>query len=141
VTRRQTEQTVAALGAVTAISAIGGSIYGLGGAPTLPREWLGGSPFETYTVPSLILGFAVGGSSAGAAVTAWRGQQTAAPATVLAGAVLSGWVATQVAIIGPRSFLQPVMGGVGIAMIALGAKLRRLRNVRTASTGTRPGVR
>jgi hypothetical protein len=134
VTRRQTEQTVAALGAVTAASAIGGSIYGLGGARSVPREWLEGSPFETYTVPSLILGFAVAVTSADAAVTAWRGHQAAARSSVLAGAVLSGWIATQVAIIGPRSFLQPLMGGVGIAMIALGAKLQRLDNVRSAWT-------
>jgi hypothetical protein len=56
--------SVATLAGVTAVNAITGSIYGLGGAPNVPREWLDGSRFENYKVPSLILGFGVGGSSA-----------------------------------------------------------------------------
>jgi uncharacterized membrane protein len=122
---RQTEKAVATLAGVTAVSAIGGSIYGLRGAPTAPREWLQGSPFDDYTGPSLILGIGVGGSSLAASVTAWRGQAAASWASVVAGIALSGWIAAQVAIIGPRSFLQPLFGGGGIAMIALGVKLRR----------------
>lgn len=124
VTRRQIERTIATLGAVTAANAVGGSIYGLSGAPNVPREWLEGSPFESYAAPSLILGIAVGGSSAAAAGTAWRGSETATTASTLAGAVLSTWIAAQVAIIGWRSFLQPLMGGVGIAMTFLGLRLR-----------------
>jgi len=40
--------------------------------------------------------------------------------------ILSGWIAAQVAIIGPRSFLQPLLGAVGLALIGLGlpAKVR-----------------
>ena len=123
-TRRRTERTIAALGALTAVNAVGGSIYGLRGAPTIPREWLEGSPFNDYKIPSLFLGIAVGGSSAMSAATAWRGDDQAALATVAAGGILTAWVATQVAIIGLRSFLQPLMGAVGITMIALGTKLR-----------------
>jgi hypothetical protein len=41
-----------------------------------------------------------------------------------AGGILTAWVAAQVAIIGLRSFLLPLFGGVGITMIALGSKLR-----------------
>src|SRR5437764_496521 len=62
-TRRQTELTIAALGATTAVNAVGGSVYGLSGAPQVPREWLGGSPFRDYRIPRLILRIAVGGSS------------------------------------------------------------------------------
>jgi len=123
-TPRQTEKALAALAGVTAINAIGGSIYGIRGAPKVPREWLQGSPFEDYTVPSLILGIAVGGTSLAVTTTAWRGHKAAGPASVVAGVVLSGWIAAQVAIIGPRSFLQPLFGGVAITMIALGVKLR-----------------
>ena len=122
-TRRLTERTIAALGALTAVNAVGGSVYGLRGAPTIPREWLEGSPFTDYKIPSLFLGVAVGGSSAMSAVTAWRGADRAGLATVAAGGILTTWVATQVAIIGLRAFLQPLFGGVGITMIALGAKL------------------
>ncbi len=123
-TRRQIEKTIGCLGAVTAVSAAGGATYGLRGAPAMPREWLDGSPFDDYRVPSLVLGIGVGGSSAAAAVIAWRGGDRAGPAAVLAGSVLTGWIVAQVWIIGPRSFLQPLMGGVGIAMVTLGARLR-----------------
>lgn len=123
-TRRQTELTIAALGATTAVNAVGGSVYGLSGAPQVPREWLGGSPFRDYRIPSLILGIAVGGSSAAAASTAWRGSERAGNAAITAGVVLLGWIGAQVAIIGPRSFLQPLMGGVGATLIGLGAVLR-----------------
>lgn len=124
-TRRQIEKAVGCLGAVTAVSAAGGSIYGLRGASTVPREWLEGSPFRDYRVPGLILGVAVGGISAASAVAAWRGNDHAGALAAFAGTILTAWIAAQVAIIGPRSFLQPLMGGVGIAMITLGARLQQ----------------
>jgi hypothetical protein len=115
---------MAVLSALTAVNAVGGSLYGLRGAPGIPREWLDGSPFSDYRTPSVFLGVAVGGSSAVSAAAAWRGNDHAALATVAAGGILTAWVAAQVAIIGLRSFLQPLFGGVGITMIALGSKLR-----------------
>ena len=122
--RRQTELMIAALGVTTTVTAVGGSVYGLAGAPNVPREWLTGSPFRDYRVPSLILGVAVGGSSATAAAAAWHGSERAGGAAITAGAGLIGWIGVQVAFIGPRSFLQPLMAGAGAALIGLGATLR-----------------
>jgi hypothetical protein len=102
-TRRHTEIAIASLATLTAVNAVGGCIYGLSGAPNVPREWLDGSPFRDYRVPSLILGGAVGGSSAVAAATAWRASSCAGTAALGAGVVLMGWVATQVGVIGFRS--------------------------------------
>lgn len=124
-TRRQTEKAIGWLGTVTAVGAVGGAAYGVTGARGFPREWLEGSPFRDYRVPSVILGVAVGGSSAASAATAWQGSDHAGAVAVSAGAILTGWIVAQVAIIGPRSFLQPLMCGVGVTMIALGAKLNR----------------
>ena len=123
-TRRRTERTIGVLSALTAVNAAGGSLYGLRGARRIPGEWLEGSPFNDYKIPSVFLGIAVGGSSAMSAATAWRGNEHAALATVAAGGILTAWVAAQLAMIGRRSFLQPLFGGVGITMIALGSKLR-----------------
>lgn len=106
------------------MNAVGGAIYGLSGAPKVPKEWLEGSRFGDYRVPSAILGVAVGGTSAASAATAWRGSDTAGPAAILAGVTLAGWITAQLAAIGARSFLQPLMGAVGAAMIALGLRLR-----------------
>jgi hypothetical protein len=128
-TRRQTEKAIACLGAVTAISAAGGAIYGLSGASDLPRDWLDGSPFGDYRVPSLVLGFGVGGTSAASTVIAWRGGGNAGSAAIIAGSVLTSWIIVQVWIIGPRSFLQPLMGSAGVAMTVLGARLHRLQAV------------
>lgn len=52
---------------VVALNAIGGAVYGLAGAKNVPREWLKGSPFDSYLVPSLVLLVAVAGSSLAAA--------------------------------------------------------------------------
>ena len=125
-TRRRTERAIAVLSSVTAVNAAGGAWYGLNGAPNVPAEWLRGSMFRTYRVPSLILGVAVGGSTTAAAVTAWRGSDAAAPAAIGAGSILAAWIAAQVAIIGLRSPLQPAMAGVGLSLIALGRRLRAL---------------
>jgi hypothetical protein len=125
-TRRETERAIGWVSALIAANAAGGSIYGLRGAPKVPVEWLQGSPFRDYRVPSLVLGVGVGGAGTVSAVTAWRGSEWTGPAAVTTGAVLTGWIAAQVAIIGPRSFLQPVMVGAGLALIGLGATHRRL---------------
>jgi len=125
-TRRRTEHAIVVLGAVTAINAAGGAWYGLSSAANMPAEWLEGSMFHSYRIPSLILGIAVGGSTTAAAVAAWRGSDAAAPAAIGAGGILVAWIAAQVAIIGRRSWLQPAMAGVGGSLIGLGWRLRSL---------------
>ena len=39
---------------VVALNAVGGGIYGLGGAKGVPVELLRGSPFQSYFWPNLI---------------------------------------------------------------------------------------
>ena len=51
-----------------ALNAFGGGYYGLAGAAGVPTEWLKGSPFPDYFVPSLILLVVVGGSFLVAAI-------------------------------------------------------------------------
>jgi len=121
--RRQLELATATLAGLTAANAVGGAVYGLRGAPGVPRAWLQRSPFRDYRIPSAILGIAVGGSAAGAAATAWRGSDHAPVTAVAAGTVLTGWIVAQVAVIGLRSALQPAMAAVGIGLIGLGRRL------------------
>lgn len=45
-----------------ALNAAYGGYYGLSGAKGVPLEWLSGSPFRDYFIPSLILLVVVGGS-------------------------------------------------------------------------------
>jgi hypothetical protein len=106
-----------------ALNAFGGGWYGLAGAEGVPREWLDGSPFTSYAVPSLILLVVVGGSLFTAAVTAFAGRPTARRNAMAAGAIVLGWIAVQVAIIGYVSWMQPVTAIGGVCILILSALL------------------
>ena len=102
-----------------ALNAFGGGVYGLSGAPGVPTEWLAGSPFADYAIPSWILLVIVGGSLfvSGLAVLARRPGDRAA--SVLAVVVLLTWIAAQLRIIGYVSWLQPVMLAWGAIILIL----------------------
>jgi hypothetical protein len=112
---------------VVALNAIGGAWYGLAGAENVPREWLEGSPFDSYVFPSLILLLAVGGGMILAVAALLFGYSRAPELSLAAGFVLVGWIVVQVLIIVPRGgfiWLQPTMFVIGLVIIALGASLR-----------------
>lgn len=115
-----------------ALNAFGGGAFGLAGAPGLPPEWLAGSPFSSYLVPSLVLIVAVGGLHALAAVRAWQGHPRALLLGRAAGVVLLGWIVVQVAIIGYVSWLQPAMGATALVELALCHLISRRVHRRTA---------
>jgi hypothetical protein len=115
-----------------AANALGGSIFGLAGARGVPREWLEGSPFESYVVPSLILLVAVAGGMTVAASALIVRHRRAAEISIGAGLVLLGWIVVQVLII-PFSWLQPAFFAGGLVVVALGWRLRNGR----ASKGAR----
>lgn len=62
-------RSLVALHAATGISAVGGAVYALAGAPAVPTDWLKGSPFRSYAVPGAVLGTTVAGSQLLAALT------------------------------------------------------------------------
>jgi hypothetical protein len=122
-----------ALLAFAALNAVGGGYYGLSGANGIPREWLRGSPFSDYFVPSLVLMTVVGGSLLLAAIAVfarWRHDRWLATA---AGVIVLGWVTVEVAIIGYVSWMQPATAAAGAMILVLGWRLqpstglRRLR--------------
>jgi hypothetical protein len=110
--------------AVVAVSAAGGAVYGLSGAPGVQAEWLDGSPFSSYVIPSLVLLVAVGGSAA-LALAALIARDLRAPALgIAAGGILVAWIAVEMIWI-PFSPLQPAYLAAGAAMILLGRRIRR----------------
>lgn len=121
--RRRDELAIAWVSTAIAVNAMGGAWYGLRGAPAVPLEWLRGTPFTDYRMPSVALGVGVGGTCALAAVTAWRGRRRAPATAILAGGVLSAWIVARVATIGLRSPLQPAMAAAGAVLIGLGRRL------------------
>ena len=90
----------------------------MAGAKGVPTEWLAGSPFKNYFVPSLILLIVVGGSLLVAAVAVLARLRAARLAAFAAGSIL--WIVVQVAIIGYVSWMQPVtaMGAVLVLILA-----------------------
>ena len=95
--------TLGALLAFIAFNAFGGGIYGMAGAGGVPTEWLAGSPFSTYFVPGAILFLVVGGSCIAAAAAVLADRPYARPASLGAAMIVTGWIATQIAIIGAVS--------------------------------------
>ena len=115
---------------VIALNAVGGAVYGLAGAEAVPREWLEGTPFRSYLVPSLILLIGVGGGMAFAGILSLRDSIRAPEAAMAAGLVLVGWISVQVVVIVPEggfSWLQPTMLVAGLLVFWLGLRLRRPR--------------
>jgi hypothetical protein len=86
----------------------------------LPLALLAGSPFADFRTPGLLLALVVGGSTAAAGVLAVRGRPAAPWVAGLAGAIVLGWIAVQLALLGYVSLLQPVVGVLGVALLALG---------------------
>lgn len=105
--------------AFAALNAFGGGYFGLSGAEGVPREWLDGSPFHDYFVPSLVLFVVIGGALLTGAIAVLRGSAHARTLALLAGAILLGWLGVQVAIIGYVSWMQPVTAAVALVILAL----------------------
>ncbi len=108
---------------VVAANAAGGAWYGLTGAQGVPREWLEGSPFHDYMIPSVLLGLAVGGSALLGAIAVFAKWLSARTLALGAAAVLFGWIVVQLALIGYVSWLQPVMATTAVVIAALAAGL------------------
>lgn len=91
----------------------------MSGGAGVPTEWLEGSPFRTYFVPSLILFFVVGGSFGVAAIAVLFRRTFAGLSAYVAGVVAIMWIGTQVAIIGYVSWLQPAVVGIAVGVLVL----------------------
>jgi hypothetical protein len=108
-----------------ALNAFAGGCYGLAGAKGVPTDWLAGSPFTDYTIPSVILLVVVGGSFLLASLAVLGRARTGRSSAFAAAAIVLGWIAVQVAIIGYVSWMQPVTAMGGILVLALAWALPR----------------
>ena len=117
---RAVRYVLGSLLAFGALNAFGGGYYGLSGAKGVPVEWLAGTPFRDYTVPSLILFALVGGSFLVAAVAVLARSRMARASALTASIVVLVWIVVQMAIIGYVSWMQPAtaIGGVLILMLS-----------------------
>lgn len=93
--------------AFLALNAFGGGYYGMSGAKGIPLEWLNGSPFRNYFIPSLFLFLCVGGISLTASVLVFLNHRRFRLLTYLCCVIVLFWLAVQVVIIGFVSWMQP----------------------------------
>jgi hypothetical protein len=107
-----------------ALNAFAGGYYGLAGAEGVPLEWLRGSPFSDYTIPSAILFVVVGGSLLIAGVLLFRDAPGARLSALAAGVVVLVWITTQLVIIGYVSWMQPATFAGGLLVVALALPVR-----------------
>lgn len=108
-----------------ALNAFGGGYYGMAGAENVPVEWLKGSPFRNYFIPSLILFICVGGSALIAAIAVFRGHRIARKVAFICGILTLLWLTVQVAIIGYVSWMQPTTAVAALIILFLTWKLRK----------------
>ena len=115
-------RTLAAIEGIIALNAFGGMAYALGGAAGVPVEWLDETPFDSYAFPGVYLGVVVGGTCLGAAWATLRRPSRAQMAAFSASTVTVSWILAQVAMIGYRSPLQPLVAAGGLALAYLAAE-------------------
>jgi hypothetical protein len=111
--------------ALLALNAFAGGYYGLAGAEGVPVEWLEGSPFDSYLIPSLVLFIVVGGSALTAAVAVFRKLPEARMTALLCVCIVFTWLITQVAIIGYVSWMQPATAAAAAFILILTILLSR----------------
>lgn len=121
--RRDTRIALIVIDAGVALSAYAGSWYGIFGAPDVPRSWLDGTPFDSYLVPSYILGCVVGNAHLLAAILLASRSTFGGYAAIIASGVLAGWIITQVLMVGFHSWLQPAMLVISAVCAELAAGL------------------
>lgn len=119
---------VDAFAAVTSLAGGIALVTGLEG-DRFPPEMLRGTPFPDYTLPGLILAGVVGGSTAVATVTTLRHPRAGGLASMVAGAVMMGWISGELRLLkqplSARTWWEVFYFAVGAAMFGLGLRTRR----------------
>ena len=104
---------------------VGFMLHPDGSGVGMPLSVLAGTPFPDFTVPGLVLALGVGGSQLAAGALVALGRPPGWKVALVAGAILAGWIAVQVAFIGYWSLLQPIVFAIAAAELALAWRLGR----------------
>jgi len=98
---RLTQWAVVTVDGLVAVTAVAGGVALSSGLEddNLGRDLLAGTPFESYLWPGVALGSTVGASAAVATALTIRRHRLSGVASILAGTVLAGWVAVEIALL------------------------------------------
>jgi uncharacterized membrane protein len=111
---------LAAVAALNAAAALGGAVSLVVGVIDLGPTISYRLPLHSPVLGGLALFVTVACPGALLAALAWRGDRRADAAAVVAGALLVGWIAVQLAFIRSFSWFQPAYAAVGLGLVAAG---------------------
>jgi hypothetical protein len=94
---RLARAALVALEVFLAVGAAGGAIWVV---PTLPPEWLAGTPFRDYTVPALALGAVIGGGAVVAAGLLLVREQWGVPLSFAVGLAVAIFEVVETSVVG-----------------------------------------
>jgi hypothetical protein len=119
-TRRSRPLPLITLELLIGVAALSGAV-GLmwNDAIRMPNDWLQGTPFTSWLLPGVFLLFVVAAPMAAAAVLELRRSAWAAVASVVAGALEVGWITAELFVLEKYNVLQPVMLGLGLAVMLI----------------------
>jgi hypothetical protein len=124
---------------LVAVNAVYGGIGLMVNGMGMPQDWLDGTPFGSWVLPGLLLLLLVAAPMASAAIVeVVIGGRRAYEASMIAGAVLIGWIGAQVMILRRFFFLQPILFAVGVLVVLL-ARLVHHRRSAAADPDTKAG--
>lgn len=115
---------LAAVEAGMAVAAAAGAVGLVGGGIDFGEPIHSRLPLGSYPLAGVALALLVAVPMGAAAVAAWRRDREAAKWAIVAGAVLVGWIAVEVAFIRTYSWMQPVCLAWGAAVLATGWRMR-----------------
>ena len=109
--------------AFVALTAVPGGITVATGFDKFPAGWLIGTPFSSYLLPGLLLAVVVGGSAVVAATATLCSREAGALSSMLAGAIMLGWLVGERLILPPAAFppqlwwLEAIYIAAGLLMV------------------------
>lgn len=116
---RRVRYTIGFLLLFLTINAFAGGYYGMKGAKNIPLEWLDGTPFSSYFIPSLFLFFVIGGICLFATVALFSNHPLGTKIAFLSAVIIILWLLVQVMLIGYVSWLQPATAFIALVIIFL----------------------
>ena len=116
---KRVRYTLGFLLSFVALNAFGGGYYGMAGAKNIPLEWLDGTPFSTYFIPSLFLFLVIGGTSLFAAIAVFKKHPRGTKIAFFAAAIIIVWLVVQLIMIGYVSWMQPVTASIALVIILI----------------------
>lgn len=106
-----------------AFGALVGGIYGISGAEEVPTEWLEGSPFQDYFIPSIILLVIVAGSALPAGIAVVNRHPLAGRVAFISGLITIVWISVQLTIIGYVSWMQLAVAITAVIILLFSCRL------------------